>query len=71
MTMTTTSAYDDSPERDPQYERALELVRKQRSRKVTALSLLGAALLALFGAAYAAYSRSLANTPPVRMGTSY
>ena len=67
-----TRTYDDSSDLDPQFERALGLIHKQRARgKVAALSLLGVALLALFGAIYAAYSRAPADPPPVRMGTSY
>lgn len=44
---------------------------KQRTRnKLAMLSLLSAALLALFGATYAMVARAPADTPPVRMGTS-
>lgn len=56
---------------DDDYERALKLIGKQRSRgRVAALSLLTAGLLSLLGATYAMYARTPANTPAIRTGTS-
>ena len=62
----------DSPtELDAYYDDALGLINKQRSRaKVAALSLLGAALLALFGATIAMYAGSPDVAPSFRTGTS-
>lgn len=69
--MTTPGMYDASADLDAYSDHALHLIRKQRTRgKLATLSLLSAALLALFGATYAMYARTPANTPPVRMGTS-
>jgi len=69
--MTTSGMYDASAGLDAESDHAPGLISKQRARrKFTMLSLLGAALLALFGAAFAMYARTPADTPPVRMGTS-
>ena len=68
--MTTTRIYDTPANLDAEYDAALNLIRKLRARgKVTALSLLGAALLALLGMTYAMYARAPAE-PSFRMGTS-
>lgn len=68
--MATTGMYDASADLDAESEHALDLIKKQRSRrKLVMLSLLSAALLALLGVIYA-YAKTLPDTPPVRMGTS-
>jgi hypothetical protein len=68
--MTTPAMYDASAGLDAE-SNPLDLVRKQRARKKFAmLSLLSAALLALFGVTYAMVTKTPADTPPVRMGTS-
>jgi hypothetical protein len=69
--MTTTHIDDTKADLDAYYDDALGLINKQRSRtKVAVLSLLGVALLALFGATFAMYARSPANAVPFRAGTS-
>ena len=71
MTMTTTATFDASAELDAESDNALHLIRTQRAhRKFAVLSVLGAALLALFGLTYAMYARTPADPQPVRMGTS-
>lgn len=67
--MTATHLYT-SAELDAENDGALAIIRRQRARgKVAALSLLGAALLALLGATYAMYART-PTTPSFRTGTS-
>jgi hypothetical protein len=63
--------HDTAAELDAYNDDALGLMNKQRTRaKVAALSLLGAALLALFAATIAMYARSPEKAPPFRTGTS-
>ena len=69
--MTTPGMYDASAALDAESDRTPVLIRRQRARwNLATLSLLSAALLALFGVAYAMYARTLTDAPPVRMGTS-
>jgi len=69
--MTTPGMYDTSADLDAEVDHAPDLLSKRRARgKLVTLSLLSAALLALFGVTYAMYARTAADTPPVRMGTS-
>jgi hypothetical protein len=60
----------DTSDIEAEYDAALNHVTKFRARgKVAAMSLLGAALLALLGMTYAMYARAPA-APSFRTGTS-
>jgi hypothetical protein len=68
--MTATCTHDTSRDLDAEFDTALNHIKKLRSRgKVAALSILGAALLALLGMTYAMYARASA-APSFRTGTS-
>jgi hypothetical protein len=68
--MSATRTYDTPADLDAEYDAALSHIKKLRARgKFTAMSLLGAALLALLGMTYAMYARAPA-APSFRTGTS-
>lgn len=68
--MTATRTYDTPRDLDAEFDTALNHIKKLRSRgKVAAMSLLGAALLALLGMTYAMYAKAPA-APSFRTGTS-
>ena len=67
--MTTNDMYTPA-ELDAECDDAVDLITKSRAwRRVAAMSLLGAALLALLGMTYAMYSRT-PDAPSFRTGTS-